>query len=150
MDKSKQKRNFMDEMLDIICEIERLKPEPEECNVSCPPLGCPQGPCPGMCCSKGICDPCCASKMPCAPSSPRPSHCCMPRRLKDYACSTDPCTAALQPIIISRGGPTARNSSYPIPHDQSGFQQAFCPPAYNFISTVLPPCTVGSVSCWNN
>ncbi|KAL6255307.1 hypothetical protein P5V15_013647 [Pogonomyrmex californicus] len=127
---NKCKRNFMNEMYDIICEIENLKPEPEVCNMSCPPLGCPRGPCPGMYRSKGICDPCCISKMPCDPPSPRPPCCYLSRCLKDYACS-------------AKGG-----YSNPIPHDQSGFQQAFHPVSYNLMSTVLP-CTIGSVQCWN-
>ncbi|XP_011171062.1 keratin-associated protein 10-6 [Solenopsis invicta] len=149
MARCKQKQNFMDEMYKIICEIESLKPEPEVCNLSCPPLGCPLGPCPGMCCSKGICDPCCVSKMPCDSSSLRPPRGCMPRRLKDYACGTAPCyPAALQPMDINRGNPTARNVC-PIPHDQLGFQQTFCPPPYNLISTVSPHSTAGSVLCWN-
>ncbi|KYM82841.1 hypothetical protein ALC53_06687 [Atta colombica] len=81
------KRNYMDEMYNIICKIERLKPEPEVCNISCPPLECPQGPCSGMCYSKGIfLDPCCVSRMSCRPSL-CPSHRCMPQCLNDYACS---------------------------------------------------------------
>ncbi|KAI4504415.1 hypothetical protein M0802_000886 [Mischocyttarus mexicanus] len=60
-------RNYMDEMLNIITQIDCLKPEPEICNVSCPPLGCPRGPCPGMCCNGVSCDPCCISQMPCCP-----------------------------------------------------------------------------------
>ncbi|XP_074094433.1 uncharacterized protein LOC141524441 [Cotesia typhae] len=42
------KKNFMEDMQLIIHEIENLKIEPEECNVSCPPFGCPQEPCPGQ------------------------------------------------------------------------------------------------------
>ncbi|XP_076659703.1 uncharacterized protein LOC143363012 [Halictus rubicundus] len=66
----KRQRNYMDEMLRIIDHIECLKPEPEVCNVRCPPLGCPRGPCPGLCCSGGVCDPCCISKVPCCPIPP--------------------------------------------------------------------------------
>ncbi|XP_011706958.1 PREDICTED: keratin-associated protein 5-4-like, partial [Wasmannia auropunctata] len=123
MGRCKQKQNFMDEMHDIICEIERLKPEPEVCNVSCPPLGCPLGPCPGMCCSKRICDPCCVSKMPCNPSSLRPLRRCMPRCLKDYACSAARLSSCgSSSIDINRGNPTNRNGGCCklIPHDQSG------------------------------
>ncbi|XP_026826226.1 small proline-rich protein 2B-like [Ooceraea biroi] len=84
MSNCKQKRNFMDEMYGIISEIERLKPEPEICNVSCPPLGCPRGPCPGMCCSKAICNPCCVSNMPCHSTPFCPPRHYMPCRSKRY------------------------------------------------------------------
>lgn len=122
------------------------------CNVSCAPLGCPRGPCPGICCSKGICDPCCVSKMPRGPSSLRPPRGCMPRCLKDYTCSAARLSSCgSSSMDINRGSPTIWNGpcSNPIPHDQSGFQQAFHPPPYNLISTVLPRCTVGSVIRWN-
>ncbi|XP_034941778.1 uncharacterized protein [Chelonus insularis] len=57
-------RNYLEDMSQLIAEIERLKPEPEECNISCPPFGCPLGPCPGMCCNSNSCNPCCVSKKP--------------------------------------------------------------------------------------
>lgn len=126
------------------------KPEPEVCNVSCPPLGCPRGPCPGMCCSKGICDPCCVSKMPRDPLSLHPSR-CMPCCLKDYARSAARLSSCgSSSMEINRGNPTAWNGACfnPIPHDQSGFQQTFHPPPCNLIPTVLPRYTVGSVH-WN-
>ncbi|XP_073967810.1 uncharacterized protein [Bombus fervidus] len=80
-------RNYMDEMLEIIDEIGCRKPEPEVCNVRCPPLGCPRGPCPGMCCYQEDCDPCCISKMPCCPPPPQPPSCRAPPLccLKAYA-----------------------------------------------------------------
>ncbi|XP_017761797.1 PREDICTED: hydrocephalus-inducing protein homolog [Eufriesea mexicana] len=71
-------RNYMDEMLGIIDEIECRTPEPEVCNARCPPLGCPRGPCPGMCCYQGVCDPCCVSQMPCCPPPPQPPRCRAP------------------------------------------------------------------------
>ncbi|KOX74284.1 hypothetical protein WN51_00628 [Melipona quadrifasciata] len=71
-------RNYMDEMLQIIDEIECRKPEAEVCNVRCPPLGCPRGPCPGMCCYNGDCDPCCISQMPRCPPPPPPPKCRAP------------------------------------------------------------------------
>lgn len=63
------------------------KPEPEVCNIRCPPFGCPRGPCPGMCCYDGVCDPCCMSKMPRCPPSPHPPRCRAPPlcMLKAYA-----------------------------------------------------------------
>ncbi|XP_014609402.1 PREDICTED: hydrocephalus-inducing protein homolog [Polistes canadensis] len=82
-------RNYMDEMLSIINQIDCLKPEPEICNVSCPPLGCPRGPCPGMCCNGVSCDPCCISQMPCSP----PTRClpnCVP------VCSMEPPRAEIK------------------------------------------------------
>ncbi|XP_032675913.1 keratin-associated protein 10-6-like [Odontomachus brunneus] len=81
MHRNDRRRNFMDEFRDILREIDRLKPEPEICNVSCPPLGCPRGPCPGVCCRGETCDPCCVSWMPHDQSS-----CCrMPRCLRNHA-----------------------------------------------------------------
>ncbi|KAG7200297.1 hypothetical protein KM043_017762 [Ampulex compressa] len=85
MGQRKQHRNLMNELMDIFCEIESLKPEPEVCNVTCPPLGCPQGPCPGMCCYEGICDSCCVSKMPRCPPSPHSPRCCSQPCLKNVA-----------------------------------------------------------------
>ena len=78
------------------------KPEPEICNVRCPPLGCPRGPCPGMCCYEGICDPCCMSKMPKCPPPPHPPRCCAPPSMpcpkssgqkltKPQTCMPNPC-----------------------------------------------------------
>ncbi|XP_076380279.1 uncharacterized protein LOC143259930 [Megalopta genalis] len=75
----KKPRDYMEEMLTIIDRIECLRPEPEICNVRCPPLGCPRGPCPGLCCSGGVCDACCISKVPCCPiPTPSPPRCRAP------------------------------------------------------------------------
>lgn len=64
------------------------KPEPEVCNASCPPLGCPRGPCRGMCCRGEVCDPCCVSWMPREPPCRRTlPYSLMPR------CSKNRCTA---------------------------------------------------------
>ncbi|CAL7939798.1 unnamed protein product [Xylocopa violacea] len=78
MNSCKKYRNYMDEMLGILDEIDCTKPEPEICNISCPPLGCPRGPCPGMCCYEESCDPCCVSRMPCCPPPPPPPRCRAP------------------------------------------------------------------------
>ncbi|XP_012272411.1 DBF4-type zinc finger-containing protein 2 homolog [Orussus abietinus] len=75
MGQCEKNRNLMDQLHELICTIEKLKPEPEICNVSCPPLGCPRGPCPGMCCYQGICDACCLSEMPCCPPPEPPCFC---------------------------------------------------------------------------
>ncbi|KAM0731375.1 hypothetical protein ACS0PU_002435 [Formica fusca] len=112
----KQRRDFMNEMYNIICEIECLKPEPEICNVSCPPLGCPLGPCPGMCCTKGICDPCCVSKMPCNPSPRCYMPCCLKNRARNGKCWSHPCGSSS--IYIN--------------------QQNLCPPPYNLMPIVSP------------
>ncbi|XP_025153475.1 keratin-associated protein 5-4-like [Harpegnathos saltator] len=82
-----RRRNFMDEFHGILCEIDRLKPEPEVCNASCPPLGCPRGPCPGVCCRGETCDPCCMSWMPRDLSCHQASCCRVPRRSKNYSLS---------------------------------------------------------------
>lgn len=135
---------------DILFFLFTRKPEPEVCNVSCPPLGCPRGPCPKMCCSKGICDPCCVSKMPHGPSSLHPPRSYMPLcPLKDYAYSVVRLSSySSSSKDINRGNLIMRNSCS-IPHSQSGFQQVFRFPSYNLTSTVLPHCIVGSVLCWN-
>lgn len=124
------------------------KPEPEVCNLSCPPLGCPLGPCPGICWSKGIYDPCGVSKMPCDPL-PR---CYVPCCLKDYARNTDclsyPCGPSS--IDINRENQTVRICAYsnPVRRCQPGFQQNPCPPPYNLIPIVSPCCTAESI-IWN-
>ncbi|KAL6429113.1 hypothetical protein ACFW04_008118 [Cataglyphis niger] len=116
---NKQKRDFMNEMYNIICEIESLKPEPEECNVSCPPLGCPLGPCLGMCCTKGICDPCCVSKMPC-----NPSRC------------NNPC--------LKNSAHNGNHSSHPYNSSSMYINRLnSCPPPYNF-KPIVSPCYI-----WN-
>lgn len=123
------------------------KPEPEVCNLSCPPLGCPLGPCPGMCCSKGICDPCCVSKMPRDP----PPRCYVPCCLKNYARNVNrlayPCGSS--PIDINRETQTVRSGTYSnlVRYCQPGFQQNPCPPPYNFTS-IVSPCTMESI-IWN-
>lgn len=63
------------------------QPEPEICNVRCPPFGCPRGPCPGICCYQGLCDACSTSKMPCDPPPPQPPKCRAPPVccLRNYA-----------------------------------------------------------------
>lgn len=121
------------------------KPEPEVCNVSCPPLGCPLGPCPGMCCSKGICDPCCVSKMPCDPS-PR---CYVPCCLKDYACNANRLSHSCgsSSIDINRENQTIRNSIYSnsIHRCQPGIQQNPCPSRYNLMPIASPSYTIKSI-----
>ncbi|KAF7993372.1 hypothetical protein HCN44_007875 [Aphidius gifuensis] len=74
----KNSYNVMDEISKLICEMDCRKPEPECCNISCPPLGCPQGPCPGMCTIQRAPDPCCVSKMPKSFSCKPTSQCCVP------------------------------------------------------------------------
>ncbi|XP_018351386.1 PREDICTED: hydrocephalus-inducing protein-like [Trachymyrmex septentrionalis] len=123
MDRCKHKRNYMDEMYNIICKIESLKPEPEVCNMSCPPLGCPRGPCPGMCYSKGtFLDPCCEERMSCT-SSLRPSHRCMSRCLNGNACNVSVRLPYYGCSSINRGNPHNQNGGCSNPHDLSGFQQ---------------------------
>ncbi|XP_046142500.1 sperm mitochondrial-associated cysteine-rich protein-like [Osmia bicornis bicornis] len=79
-------RNYLQEVSDIINEIECRVPEPEICNIRCPPLGCPRGPCPGVCAYDGVPDACCMSKMPCC-APPPPLLCRAPPAclLKAYA-----------------------------------------------------------------
>ncbi|KYN44367.1 hypothetical protein ALC56_01180 [Trachymyrmex septentrionalis] len=146
MDRCKHKRNYMDEMYNIICKIESLKPEPEVCNMSCPPLGCPRGPCPGMCYSKGtFLDPCCEERMSCT-SSLRPSHRCMSRCLNGNACNVSVRLPYYGCSSINRGNPHNQNGGCSNPHDLSGFQQVPHSSSHNLTSTIFPRCT-GSVQC---
>jgi len=132
------------------------KLEPEVCNASCPPLGCPRGSCPGMCCSRGICDPCCVSKMPRDPPQLRspPLRCCMPYCPKDYSrgapCSS-PCGASSMDInrasLIARND--ARSNLASQNRDQLEFQQVPSPAQCNLISIPSSCCAIRPVICWN-
>ncbi|OXU23014.1 hypothetical protein TSAR_004027 [Trichomalopsis sarcophagae] len=79
-----QNRNYLKELRGLIHQIRSIQLEPEVCNVTCPPLGCPRGPCPGLCRDERGCpDPCCLSKMP-GDCSPPPN----PRR---HRINRNPC-----------------------------------------------------------
>ncbi|XP_066585114.1 keratin-associated protein 9-8-like [Prorops nasuta] len=145
-------RNYMDEMLDIISEIDCLKPEPEACNVRCPPLGCPRGPCPGMCCYDGICNPFCMSQMPNFVPPVQPPRCCAPPGLAELA------------RLVGRGPPPYCSPAYstktgcPRPCYPNNCSPAVswpgCSPSCNspgpFCSTcITPSCYPGCPTPWS-
>nr|XP_012150670.1 PREDICTED: small proline-rich protein 2B-like [Megachile rotundata] len=126
-------RNYMNELVDIINEIVCRQPEPEICNIRCPPLGCPRGPCPGACSYEGIPDACCTSKMPCcAPPPPLPCRvpplCFLQSFAKEVGYPPDSCFSppnARLRLLLSV--PARRN-----------VQVSTCPP---------PPCSPYPPSC---
>ncbi|XP_033219694.1 uncharacterized protein LOC117174574 [Belonocnema kinseyi] len=148
-------RNFMDELHGLICEIESLKPEPEVCNIRCPPLGCPQGPCLGMCCNEGICDPCSVSKMPEYPPQPHPPRCCgtpsMPSQkscgkklTRPQTCTRNPCDKNSRSLCYTTTSCSQSKSNKEYTNGQEGHHQL----------SARSPCyhrpTTNNNSCVNN